>query len=138
MSKKILAQNKKIENEYEVSWSVEAGLSLLGYQVKYIRGGKVNVTSAHGYMDNGSIFIRNLFGNHDPFDVRLLLKKREIKKVIGLYSRDKRVMVIGDIYDKNGIIKVTLILGERFAKHDHRRKLIEKDERRNYKFRDFF
>jgi SsrA-binding protein len=134
MQKTTLSINRKIENEYEINWSVEAGLSLSGYQVKSIRGGHANITNAYGYLDGRSVFIKNLFSSKEHESVRLLLNKSEIKRIIGLYSHDKRVIVFRELYDKKGKIKLELCVGERFTKHDHRRKLIEKDIRRQSKY----
>ncbi len=137
MQKTILSTNKKIENEYEISWSVEAGLSLSGHQVKSIRNGHANISNSYGYFDSGSVFIKNLFGAKEYESVRLLLNKSEIKRIIGLYSHDKRVIVFRELYDKRGKIKVELCVGERFTKHDHRRKLMEKDIRRMSKYESY-
>ncbi len=134
MQKTIFSINKKIENEYQVNWIVEAGLSLSGHQVKSIRNGHANISTAYGYFDSGSVFIKNLFSARDYESVRLLLNKSEIKRIIGLYSHDKRVIVFRELYDKRGKIKVELCVGERFTKHDHRRKLMEKDIRRMSKY----
>ena len=137
MQKTILSVNRKIENEYDINWSVEAGLSLSGHQVKSIRNGHVNIGNTYGYFDSGSIFIKNLFSTKEHESVRLLLNKSEIKKIIGLYSHEKRVIIFRELYDRKGIIKVELCVGERFTKHDHRRKLIEKDIRRQSKYNDY-
>ena len=134
MQKTTLSINKKIENEYEISWSVEAGLSLSGSQVKSIRNGHANISNAYGYFDSGSVFIKNLFSAKEYESVRLLLNKSEIKRIIGLYSHDKRIIVFRELYDKRGKIKLELCVGERFTKHDHRRKLMEKDIRRQSKY----
>ena len=134
MQKTLISTNKKIEHEYNINWQTEAGLSLLGSQVKSIRNGEMNIGSAYGYCDGGSVFMKNLFNTREYEFIRLLLNKSEIKKIIGLYSHDKRVIVFQDIYDKNGKIKVTLCVGERFTKHDHRRKLIQKDIRRQSRY----
>ena len=137
MQKTTLSINRKIENEYDVSWSIEAGLSLSGHQVKSIRNGNVSIANAYGYLDCGSVFIKNLFSAREYESVRLLLNRSEIKRIIGLYSHDKRVIVFRELYDRNGRIKVELCVGERFTKHDHRRKLIEKDIRRMSKYESY-
>ncbi len=144
---KIIATNKKIGQSYDVIETYEAGISLLGTEVKAARDSRVNLKDGYGFAKDGEIFLRDVYigpyshanrFNHDPYRERkLLLKKREILRLIGKMKEKGMTIVPKRMYLKNGKIKVEIALVKGKKKHDIReaikRKIIQREIERELK-----
>jgi SsrA-binding protein len=137
---KIICQNKKARFEYELGERFEAGLVLLGTEVKSLRMGKANLVDAYARLDNGEAYLvgchispyaNAYFGNHDPQRRRkLLLKKKEINKLIGKIKERGQSLIPLKLYFKNGLAKAELALAKGKKLHDKRQSMKEADSRR--------
>lgn len=137
---KELSRNKKARFEYEIIETFEAGIVLKGTEVKSIRAGKTNISDAYAKIKNGEVWLHQMnislytFGNvhnHDPLAVRkLLLHKREIKKLTGKLTEKGYTLVPLKMYLKNGKVKLELGLGKGKAQYDKRETLKKKDAKR--------
>src|ERR671932_2528321 len=131
----IVARNKRARHDYHILETWEAGLVLTGTEVKSLRAGKANLGDAFGIVKAGEVFLLNLHiapyeqgnvFNHDPTRTRkLLLHRREIRRLIGAVERQGLTLVPLELYFKRGVAKVTLALGKGKKLHDKRA-----DERR--------
>lgn len=132
-----IATNKKARFEYEILETLEAGLVLVGTEVKSIRQKKVSIGEAYARIKNGEAFLvgmnisvydsGNRF-NHDPVRERkLLLHRQEIKRLTGKLQERGLTLVPLKMYFKNGKVKLLLGLGKGKAKYD-KRKTIQKRE----------
>jgi SsrA-binding protein len=135
-----VANNKKARFEYEILDTFEAGIVLLGTEVKAIRNKKVNIEDSYAKVENGEIFIiginisqyemGNRF-NHDPLrDRKLLLHKQEIKRLTGKLKERGFTLIPLQMYFKNNKAKVLLGLGRGKAKYDKRRTIQKRDQER--------
>jgi len=133
----LIARNKRARHDYEILESWEAGIVLTGTEVKALRDGRANLTDAYGYVRDGEVFLLNLhigaYGhgnvfNHDPTRTRkLLLHKREIRRLIGSVERQGLTLVPLDLYFKNGKVKTRIALGRGKQQHDKREDLKKRD-----------
>ena len=126
-----LAQNKYAKFQYEIINTIEAGIALLGTEVKAIRHGKANLRDGYCTFRNDEILLRNVhisphknageFFNHDPLrDRKLLVHKDEIIK-LKISTEKKGLTVIPlSIYLKGSWIKIKLAIGKGKKLHDKR------------------
>lgn len=132
-----IATNKKARFEYEILETLEAGLVLVGTEVKSIRQKKVSIGEAYARIKNGEAFLvgmnvavyemGNRF-NHDPVRERkLLLHRQEIKRLTGKLQEKGLTLIPLKMYLKNGKVKLLLGLGKGKARYD-KRKTIQKRE----------
>jgi SsrA-binding protein len=115
---KIVATNKKAFHDYFVLEKIEAGVSLLGTEVKAIREGRLNLKDSYAMVQGGEAFLLNCHispyshgnrENHDPTRSRkLLLHQREIRKLIGKTQEKGLTLVPLRVYLKRGRIKIEL------------------------------
>ena len=138
---KVVAKNRKARFNYEILETYEAGIELKGTEVKSVRASKVNLTEGFISIDNGEAFLKqghnspyeqgNIF-NVDPVRVRkLLLHKREIKKLIGETAQKGFTLVPLSMYLKNGKVKLSLGLARGKNTHDKRQDMAKKDAQRS-------
>lgn len=138
---KVVAKNRKARFNYEILETYEVGIELKGTEVKSVRASKVNLTEGFISIDNGEAFLKqvhispyeqgNIF-NVDPVRVRkLLLHKREIKKLIGETAQKGFTLVPLSMYLKNGKVKLSLGLVRGKNTHDKRQDMAKKDAQRN-------
>ena len=144
-----LAENRKARHDYFVEETMEAGIALVGTEVKSIRGGKCNLKDCYADVKNGEIFILNMhispyeqgnIFNVDPLRERkLLLHKEQIGRLAGLVSRDGYTLVPLSLYLKNGRVKVALGICKGKKNYDKRETIKERDIQREmekeYKYR---
>jgi SsrA-binding protein len=140
MSIKLIAQNKKARFEYFILETFEAGIVLTGTEVKSLRLGKANLKESFGRIENGELFLFNMHIspyshgnrlNHEPRRTRkLLLHKKEIKKLIGKTKEKGLTLVPTKIYFKDGKCKVELALGKGKKLFDKREEIKRKDAER--------
>ena len=136
-----LAENRKVWHDYFVEETIEAGIELVGTEVKSIRLGKCNLKECYGDIYNGQLYIKsmhispyeqgNIF-NVDPLRERkLLLHKEEIFRFQGLVQRDGYALIPLSLYLKNGKVKVALGLCKGKKDYDKRDSLLEKAHKRD-------
>jgi len=140
MEKKIVCRNKKAVFDYFIEEVYEAGLVLLGPEVKSLRDGRGNLTDSYARVRNGELYLFNLhispypFAHHlelDPTRTRkLLMKRREIKRLIGKTEIRGYSLVPLKVYFSQGWAKVELALAKGKRKIDKRRAIREKDMKR--------
>lgn len=134
---KYIARNRKARRDYEIKGIFEAGIELLGSEVKSLREGKVNLADAYAVVENGQVFLRNLhislykMATHEELDPlrvrRLLLHKREIRKLSVQTEQRGMTLIPLSIYFKGPIAKIELALAVGRKKYD-KRQAIEKAE----------
>jgi SsrA-binding protein len=138
---KIICQNKTARMNYFFEDTYEAGIALVGTEVKALREGRANLRDSYARVSDGEVYLYDVnistytFGNrnnHEPLRVRkLLLHKREIRKLYGK-SREKGLALIPlKLYFKNGRVKVELGLGRGKKFHDKREDMKLKDDKRD-------
>ena len=135
-----IARNKRARFDYHILETWEAGLVLKGTEVKSLRNGKANLSDAYGIVKDGEVYLLNLHispyeggnqFNHEPERTRkLLLHRREIKRLIGAVERQGLTLIPLDLYFKHGIAKVTMALGKGKQLHDKRESARERDAER--------
>jgi len=137
---KIIAQNKTARLNYFIDDTYEAGIALVGTEVKALREGKANLKDSYALVKDGEVFVHEMhispytYGNrenHDPLRVRkLLLHKGEIKRLYGK-SRERGLALIPlKLYFKSGKVKIEIGIGRGKKLYDKRESLRVKDDRR--------
>ncbi|HDQ04768.1 MAG TPA: SsrA-binding protein SmpB [Deltaproteobacteria bacterium] len=140
-AQKLIVPNKTARRDYEITDTYEAGMVLTGTEVKSLRAGKANLKDSYAIVNDGEVFLRELHispyehgnrSNHEPLRQRkLLLHKREIRKLYGK-SREKGLSLIPlKLYFKNGKVKVELGIGKGKKQHDRRQDIKKREERRD-------
>ncbi|GBD95399.1 MAG TPA: SsrA-binding protein SmpB [Nitrospirae bacterium] len=137
---KIVATNRKAYHEYFIQETYEAGISLLGTEVKSLREGKANLKESYALIKDGEAFLLNChispyshgnIQNHEPLRTRkLLLHKKEIERLWGNISRKGFTLVPLRIYFKRGKAKVELGLARGKRQYEKRATIKEKEARR--------
>jgi len=137
---KSVARNKRARHDYHILETWEAGLVLTGTEVKSLRDGKANLSDAYGIVNDGEVYLLNLhispyeqgnYFNHEPTRTRkLLLHRKEIRKLIGAVEREGLTLVPLELYFKRGKAKVAIALGKGKKLHDKRADLRKKDDER--------
>lgn len=142
MGIKIVAKNKKAYHDYHIDASYEAGMVLSGPEVKSLRAGKVSMRDGYANIDSrGEVMLYNVhissysFATHNPNEPlrvrKLLLNRREIKKLIGKLKEKGLALIPLKIYFKeNGRAKVELGLARGKKQYDKRAALKEKQTTR--------
>lgn len=137
---KLLSENRKARHEYFIEDTYECGIALIGTEVKSIRMGKVNIKDSYAKVKDGEIFVvgmhvspyekGNIF-NRDPFRERkLLLHKREIRKLGALSQADGYSLIPIKLYLKDGKVKLELAVAKGKKLYDKRRDIAERDAKR--------
>ena len=138
---KVIAQNKKARHEYFILETIECGIELFGTEVKSVRQGKVNLADAYASVDGGEVFVKgmnlspfeqgNIF-NKDPLRVRkLVLHKKEIRKLIGQIKQDGLTLNPLSVYLKGSLVKVSLGVAKGKKLYDKRQDIAKRDARRS-------
>lgn len=137
---KIIAQNKKARHSYFVEESYEAGVELKGTEVKSIRLGNVSIKESYAQVRNGEVYALGMhispykLGHNADYDPirpkRLLLHKREIRKIASSVQQKGYTLIPLKIYLKRGLIKIELgvCVGKRL--HDKRDAISRRDAKR--------
>lgn len=136
-----LAENRKARHDYFIEESMEAGIELVGTEVKSIRQGKANLKDSYADIINGEIFVKNMhispyengnIFNRDPLRVRkLLLHKEQISKLLGYIAQKGYTIIPLSLYLKNGKVKVNLAVAKGKKDYDKRNTLLEKAAKRD-------
>ena len=130
MAEHLIADNRKARHDFHLFDAYEAGVVLLGTEVKAIREGRVNLKDSYGRVENGEVFLYNLhispyshrgYDTHEPLRRRkLLLNKIEIRKLIGKTVERGLTLVPVRMYFKNGRVKVSLCVAKGKKNYDKR------------------
>ncbi|HRT62721.1 MAG TPA: SsrA-binding protein SmpB [Syntrophales bacterium] len=137
---KIISQNKQARRHFEIGETYEAGLALVGTEVKALREGKCNLTDSYAVIRDGEAFIHDMhispyshgnIMNHDPLRVRkLLLHRRELKRLYGKTRERGLTLIPLRVYFKNSKVKVELGIGRGRKLHDKRQELKRRTDKR--------
>jgi SsrA-binding protein len=137
---KIIAQNRRARHEYEVLQTLECGIVLQGTEVKALRNGRVNLGDAYAEIRAGEVWLVKMHigpydmgnrMNHEPFRPRkLLLNRREIRKLAPRIEEGGLTLVPLKIYFKRGRVKVEIALARGKKLHDKRHDKARRDAER--------
>ncbi|UCD62602.1 MAG: SsrA-binding protein SmpB [Candidatus Zixiibacteriota bacterium] len=140
---KVIARNRRARHDYEIRDTYEVGIELVGSEVKSIRDGKINISDAYAVVENGQVFLRNLHispyrmaagEGHDPLRVRrLLLHKREIRKLYIQTEQRGMTLVPLTVYFKGKVAKIELAVAVGRKKYDKRQAIAKSEADRRIK-----
>lgn len=136
---KIIYNNKKAYHDFFIEQTFESGIVLKGYEVKSIRKNGFNIKDSYCKIKNGEIY---LIGSHiskyffeseeqdTTRDRKLLLKRKEINKLIGKIQEKGYSLVPTKTYFKKGLVKLEIALAKGKQLHDKRKSIKEKEQKR--------
>lgn len=137
---KIAAQNRKAHHDYFVEDCYEAGVELFGTEVKSIRGGALNLKDSYCVVKGGEIFVHhmhispyeqgNIFNKDPDRPKRLLMHKREIRKLHDLQKQDGYALIPLSVYFKDARVKIEVGLCKGKKNYDKRQSIAERDAKR--------
>jgi SsrA-binding protein len=138
---KLIAQNRKARHNYHIEETYEAGLVLVGTEVKSCRAGKANLADAYAVIKDGEAWLLGCHispyshgnrANHDPVRPRkLLLNRSEIEKLHVATSQEGRTLVPLRLYFKHGLAKAEVAIARGKKLYDKRHDKAERDARRS-------
>ena len=127
---KIICLNRKASFNYFFIELIEAGIVLKGSEIKSVRSGKINIAESYAIEKNAEIFLINnhipiykeaSYSNHNPYSERkLLLNKKEIKKLIGSINEDGFTLIPTKMYFKKGKAKIEIAVAKGKKNYDKR------------------
>ena len=127
---KIISNNRKARFNYFFNEFYEAGIVLTGSEVKSLRDGRANIAESYAFDNNGEIYLVNShiptnlessYNNHDPRRNRkLLLKKKEINKLIGRVNREGYTLIPTKLYFRKGKAKIEIAVAKGKKQYDKR------------------
>jgi SsrA-binding protein len=139
-AQKNVAENRKAFHDYHIIETLEAGVALVGTEVKSIREGNVNLRDSFARVESGEVWIYNIHINpyshrgssdHEPTRRRkLLLKRAEIRKLIGKTVEKGMTLVATRLYFRNGHVKIAIALAKGKKEHDKRETVKRRDAER--------
>jgi len=137
---KVVATNRKARFNYEILDTFEAGIVLLGSEVKSLRAAQVQLKDSYASIRGGEVWLENVHiapyafaaeGGHDPERPRkLLLHRREIDRLFGRIREEGLTLVPLQVYFKDGKAKVELGLGRGKRTRDKRRDIVKRQQKR--------
>ena len=138
---KVVASNRRARYDYEILQEIEAGIALVGTEVKSLREGKIQLKDSYARLEGGELWLVGVhispysqtdgFGGHEPERPRkLLLHRDEIDELGGRVARQSLTLVPLSVYFKDGRAKVELGLGRGRRQHDKRAAMAERDANR--------
>ncbi|EHR49367.1 SsrA-binding protein [Saccharomonospora marina XMU15] len=140
LGRKVIASNRRARHDYTIIDTYEAGVVLVGTEVKSLREGKASLVDSFATVDDGEIFLRGLhipeyaqgtWTNHAPRRTRkLLLHRGEIEKLIGKTKESGLSLVPLSLYFKDGKVKVELALAKGRKAYDKRHAIAKRDAQR--------
>lgn len=140
---KIIGTNRKANFQYEILNRYEAGLVLLGTEVKSLRESKVNLQDSYGKFIKDELWLLNChisefkygnINNHDPIRKRkLLLNKRELKKIRAQLEEKGLTLVPTKIYFKDSLVKVEMAIAKGKKMYDKRQSIKQRETERKLK-----
>jgi SsrA-binding protein len=147
--RRLIAENRKARHDYHILDTWEAGIVLLGTEVKAIREGRVNLRDSYAKAERGEVWMMNVhispyshrgYATHDELRQRkLLMHRHEIRKLLGAVTEKGLTLVPLELYLKKGRVKVLLALARGKQMHDKRetirRREVERETRAAVKAR---
>ncbi len=141
-ARKLIAENRRARFDYFLEESFEAGLALTGTEVKSLRGGRANIAESYAAVEGRELMLVNAdippYGqanrfNHEPRRPRkLLMRRRQIDKLIGAVQREGRTLVPVKLYfNEKGLAKLEVALAKGKKAHDKREASAERDWQRD-------
>lgn len=137
---KVVTTNRKARHDYQIGDTLEAGMVLLGSEVKSLREGKANLRDSYCRVVDGEVFLYNAHinpyqlathFNHEPLRVRkLLLNRREIRKLEKESQQKGATIVPLKIYFRDGRAKIEIGLGKGKRQYDKRADIAERESKR--------
>ena len=133
-----IAQNKKARHDYFIEESIEAGLQLLGWEVKSLRAGRAQLTEGYVHIKNGEAWLigarispllsASTHVDTDPTRTRkLLLNRRELDRLVGLVERKGYALVPLNLHWTRGRVKLDIGLAKGKKQHDKRQTSKDRD-----------
>ena len=132
-----IAENRKARHDYHILETWEAGIALLGTEVKAIREGRVNLRDSFARVEGNEVFLYNVnispyshrgYADHEPLRRRkLLLHRDEIRKLIGKTVEKGMTLIPVRLYYKNGRVKVAVSLAKGKKDYDKRETIKRRD-----------
>jgi len=140
--RRVVASNRRARHDYDVLETVEAGIALVGTEVKSLREGKIQLKDSYARVDDGELWLIGVhvapyeqadgFGGHEPERRRkLLLHRHEIDELGGRMAQDSLTLVPLSVYFRDGRAKVELGLGRGRRNYDKRHAIAERDAKRD-------
>ena len=136
----LIAQNRKARHDYAILDTYEAGVALVGTEVKSLRLGRASLVEAYATVDDGEVWLRGLnipeytlgsWTNHEPRRTRkLLLHREEIERLIGKIREGGLTLVPLSLYFSDGKVKLELALARGKKSYDKRSDLAKRDANR--------
>ena len=145
---KTLAENRKARHDYFIEETYEAGIVLVGTEVKSVRQGKANLKDSYADVRDSEIWVRNMhispyeqgnIFNKDPLrDRKLLIHKDQIRPLLGYITQKGYTLVPLALYLKHGRVKVSIAVAKGKKDYDKRDSMLEKAAKRDIEreFRD--
>ena len=138
---KLIAQNRKARHDYHIEETIEAGLALVGTEVKACRDGNVTLTDAYATITEGEAWLLQCHighyshgnrANHDPLRARkLLLHRDEIEKLSIKLNQEGRTLVPLRLYFKHGLAKAEIAVARGKKRYDKRAAIAKRDAERH-------
>ena len=137
---RVVATNRKARHNFDILDTFECGIVLKGSEVKSLRAAQVQLKDGYGEIRRGELWLENIHiapysfardGGHDPGRSRkLLLRRREIDRLLGKVNEQGLTIVPLKIYFTRGLAKVEMALARGRRTYDKRRRLKEREQRR--------
>lgn len=137
---KLITQNRKARHNYVIEDTFEAGLVLVGTEVKSCRDGKANLADAYAAVQDGELWLMQCHihpythgnrANHDPMRPRkLLLHRGEIERMSVAVSQEGRTLIPLRLYFKHGLAKAEIAIAQGKKTHDKRQAIAKRDDQR--------
>ena len=138
--RKVIASNRRARHNYAILDTYEAGVVLVGTEVKALREGKASLVDAYASIDDGEVWLRGLhipeygsgsWTNHTPRRTRkLLLHRRQIDSLVGKLQDGNQTLVPLSMYFNDGRVKVELALAKGKQEHDKRQDIARRTAER--------
>lgn len=137
---KSIAQNRRARHDYQIEDTIEAGIALIGTEVKSLRAGRASLNDSYAEITGGEVVLQNAHidqyepasrFNHDPLRPRrLLLHKREIRKLQSKVAERGYTLVPLSLYFRGGKVKVNLALARGRKTYDKRDAIKDREQER--------
>ncbi|GAA4871110.1 SsrA-binding protein SmpB [Pseudonocardia benzenivorans] len=138
--RKVIAQNRRARHDYSILDTYEAGVALMGTEVKSLRLGRASLADAFATIDDGEVWLRGLhipeythgsWTNHEPRRTRkLLLHRAEIERLVGKTREGGLTLVPLSLYFNEGKVKCEVALAKGKKSYDKRQDLAKRDAER--------
>ena len=140
LGRKLIAQNRKARHDYIIEDEFEAGMVLVGTEVKSLRAGRANLVDGFAYVDGGEIWLKGVhipeynegsWTNHEPTRARkLLLNRNEINKISNKLKESGLTLIPLSMYFSDGKAKVEIAIARGRKNYDKRQAIAERDAKR--------